>query len=55
MFFVRQSRAFDERQMGMRLAPLWNAANKLITSRFKYTPGIQAAPVVERKTQSVQC
>ena len=36
--FVRQARAFDERQMEKRLALLWNAANKLTTSHIQYTP-----------------
>ena len=29
------------------------AAYKLITNHFKYTPGIQAAPVVDRKSARV--
>ena len=33
--FVRQTRAFDERQMEKRLAPLWNAANKFTMPLFK--------------------
>ena len=39
--------------MVMRLAPLWNEAHKLVTSHFQYTPGIQAAPVVDRKNARV--
>ena len=41
--FVRQARAYDERQMGKLLAP----------SRFQYTPGIEAAPVVDRRNATV--
>ena len=48
--YVRQARAFDERQMGKLLLPLWTAANQLITTYFKCTPGIQGAPVVNRKS-----
>ena len=39
--------------MGKLLAPLWNAANKLITRRFQYTPGIEAAPVVDRRNATM--
>ena len=51
--FVRQARAYDERQMGTLLAPLWGAANKGITIRFQYTAGIQGALVVDRKNARV--
>ena len=51
--FVLQARAYEERQMGKLLAPLWGAVNKLITNRFQCTEGIQAAPVVARKNARV--
>ena len=51
--FVRQARAFEERQIGALLALLWSAANKLMTNHFKFTPRIIAAPVVVRTNASV--
>ena len=39
--------------MGQFLASLWGAANMLVTNRFRQTPGIEAAPVVDRKNARV--
>ena len=51
-----QARVFDQLQMEKRLLPPSRSnptgmrlKPKLITSHFKYTPGIEAAPVVDRK------
>ena len=54
MSFVRQARAFDERQMGKLLALPVRCSKKLITSHFKFTPGIDAAPVADRKNARVR-
>ena len=45
---MRQAGAYDERQMGKLLAPLWGAVSRLITNRFQNTEGNQAAPVVDK-------
>ena len=39
--------------MGKLLALLWRAVNDLFASRFEYTEGIEAAPVVGRKNARV--
>ena len=52
-FLVRQAGAFEERQMRIRLAPLWKSANQLLSTHFKNTGGIQATPVFDGKNARV--